>query len=683
MAQTIATMTFNPPQAAAAARESVAAEQPLHSEAPFVQLEFDAPGERADVARVARQRRGIPSARTLAVHAADPFGPELDWAYRCYKVHAPSPGGDRPSGAPPGGDSVFQEYLYLFNVLVALEWQPDEPYLQALEWAFRRASDLLFDATNGWMAFGQVVFGGPEFLDSADIQIMASNRLLPRSWVGGLHSDVRYPDDEKYMPIRLGRGLWSDRRRDAIAWEEPEGYRTIVHEWGHYALKLRDAYLETRQLALAGQALPGADGTLFRPALRTVVMPRVGIISESIMAAPEGASELLQQQRDDVAALYPRMRADTGPHVGPRQLPLPLPRFRRQEGLDGSPEALFFPARSAAPALYGRLPDATRLEHCWLYLLKGAGDGQLIAQGTLEARTADTPFRLLGAAPGDTVVLVAETRDRQPLVLSATLDAAGQLAELADATPAAIPTIDVLPGPADARGRMASVALRLSGAADPPAQAALFPLGAAAVPVAPAAGQPGWLSQFTAVKTLDGHVLLRWPGGKYLISPFSQGGGPQTHTPSPANPITAGSSDGGAMLFFKNDGPPNEAYGQVKVVTTLARGLAGAPGGGRERGYAFGIASNAALPAELSPTLVLYTDPLFLLDDEREAMTGALRICRWQAGAWVALPTYIPPGYPFVVIPLDGASAGALLDPTAADVRVEYYKACWIPAETP
>src|SRR6266511_2789644 len=37
----------------------------------------------------------------------------------------------------------------LFTVLVALEWQSPSPeYLQQLQWAFRRASDFLYDVTN-------------------------------------------------------------------------------------------------------------------------------------------------------------------------------------------------------------------------------------------------------------------------------------------------------------------------------------------------------------------------------------------------------------------------------------------------------------------------------------------------------------------------------------------------------
>ena len=77
---------------------------------------------------------------------------------------------------------------------------------------------------------------------------MASNRLLSRAWVGAMHPFPECPNDDKYIPIRAGRGLWNENRRGIIPWEEPEGYRTLIHEWGHYALTLTDEYLEKRQL---------------------------------------------------------------------------------------------------------------------------------------------------------------------------------------------------------------------------------------------------------------------------------------------------------------------------------------------------------------------------------------------------------------------------------------------------
>ena len=75
-----------------------------------------------------------------------------------------------------------------------------------------------------------------------------------------------------------------------------------------------------------------------------------------------------------------------------------------------------------------------------------------------------------------------------------------------------------------------------------------------------------------------------------LISSFSQGGGPSSSSPHPANPITAGSSDGKALLFFYDETravayaaepsayvshTPQVDYGGVKVVTATVHGLPG------------------------------------------------------------------------------------------------------------
>ncbi len=108
---------------------------------PVVQLDLaaDAPGAPAEAKKVKRQRDQIPQVESFVAREPNPFGAAIDWAFRCYDVSLPS--------ARDG--QVFQSSLYLFNVLVALEWHPDEEYMAQLESAFHRASDLLFDITDG------------------------------------------------------------------------------------------------------------------------------------------------------------------------------------------------------------------------------------------------------------------------------------------------------------------------------------------------------------------------------------------------------------------------------------------------------------------------------------------------------------------------------------------------------
>jgi hypothetical protein len=630
-----------------------------------------------EVKRVPSQLAGIPKNQPDAPEQPDPFGPTLDWAFRCYDVAAEGPGGE-----------VFQHSLYLFNVIVALEWQPDQEYLQMLQSAFTRASDLLFDITDGWMAFGQIVFGGPELMDCADIQIMASTRLLSRAWVNALHID------EKYMPIRVGRGLWNDNRRGVIAWEEPEGYRTLVHEWGHYALGLADEYLETRQLVFPEQVRrPSGDMSLVQAPLASVVIPSVGSFSESIMSNPEGTSELSDQWHKLIERFPSMTGKDTDRVVlaGPRWLPMALPRFRRQGLLvEQLPEqSIVLPRWNELHhdlAKFG-VTDDLQLDRCWVYVLRSDGSDEndferIIAQGTFEHRSADEPFALLGARDRDTIVLIAEQRGQTPSVLRAQIDG-DKLAGWSASMPGPFPTVDIIPEPAEKNARKAEISLRVGNAGADPDRVLVFPLGHARrlTPTRQENARNGhWSSRPQDIPTLDGHVLTRWGEGgeQLLISSFSQGGGPMTTSPNPANPISAGSADGGAMLFFNKGRDNDNTYAHVKVVATIAHGMAGTPEGWRERSYAYSIAGNAALPDELTPTLVMYHDPAGA-EEEGELANGDLRICRFAGDTWEALPTYLPPGYRFAVTPLNRAAGGALVAPAPGGPRVEYYRVCWVP----
>jgi hypothetical protein len=672
----------------------------IPSEDPPVELHLDPQGildavrANGGAARVAKQIRRLGELRPAA-QEPDPFGPALDWAYRSYQVVI-------PDGAPePDDDWPFRKYLYLFNVLVSLEWNPSKKQLQRLEWAFRRASDFLFDVTDGWMALGQVVFGGPELQAAADIQIMASNRLHPRAWVGGMHPNDTYERDEKFMPLRLGRGLWSDVRKSAMPWEEPEGYRIIVHEWGHYALKLIDEYLETRQVLFpANMRLPDAGAqALVAGSPISLVTLKVATTTDSIMATTEGTSELVTEQWPTLRTLYPRIpekRPDRKVRPGPDRLPLALPRFRRikRMKMQQGEAAQFFPRwDSSLNATFSRLglPDDIPLDRCWVYVLKGITEqrpypDRLIAQGTLDDRTAVAPFALLGAEIDDTVVLIGEQRDQSPVVLSAQITSEAPL-NWRNITPRVCPAIDIVPTQIDPNKPRAEVRVRLNNVdgqnAELPEQICIFPLGQ----MPDQLGTPlvnslesGWLSQPHDLPTLDGHVLLRWKDGTLLISSFSQGGdGPNSNSPFPANPLNAGSADGNALLFMYkergDDRPPND----IKVVTTIAHGMPHGPVTRRDRSYTFSIASNQPLPRGFNPTLLLYYD-VFGEQERPMAGEGDLRICRWAANqGWKVLPTYLPTGFRFAVTPLDRDAGGTLIDPTAQGPRVEYYKVCWVP----
>jgi hypothetical protein len=191
----------------------------------------------------------------------------------------------------------------------------------------------------------------------------------------------------------------------------------------------------------------------------------------------------------------------------------------------------------------------------------------------------------------------------------------------------------------------------------------------------------GWLSEAHDLPTLDGHVLLRWKGDRFMITSFSQGGdGPNSSGPWPANPINAGSADGNALLFMYKEHDDDRAPNDVKVVTAIVRGMPQGPAEWRDRGYTFSIASNQPLPRTFTPTLMLYYD-VFGEEDQPPDVQGNLLICRWTANGWTTLPTYLPRGFRFAVTPLDDVTGGSLIVAGADGPRVEYYKVCWVPRQ--
>jgi len=131
-----------------------------------------------------------------------------------------------------------QTPLIYFNLVVSIQWNATPEYVQDLADGLRQASHYLFDISDGQMAFGRVaIYDDAAQWGNADIQILARNDVVPYSYVGGIVS----PD--RSHVIRTGRH-WSGQIGVPGAWNAPNGYRTLIHEFGHYALHLYDSYFE-------------------------------------------------------------------------------------------------------------------------------------------------------------------------------------------------------------------------------------------------------------------------------------------------------------------------------------------------------------------------------------------------------------------------------------------------------
>ena len=126
--------------------------------------------------------------------------------------------------------------LITFNIVASIEWDADEEYLTTIADAFRKASDYLYDVTDGQMAFGQVsIYDNAQYWSDADFQISTKNTVRPYAFIGGITAD------DTAHSIRVGR-FWNGSSGDQGDWNQPYGYRTLIHEFGHYGLHLYDEY---------------------------------------------------------------------------------------------------------------------------------------------------------------------------------------------------------------------------------------------------------------------------------------------------------------------------------------------------------------------------------------------------------------------------------------------------------
>jgi subtilisin-like proprotein convertase family protein len=139
--------------------------------------------------------------------------------------------------------------LILFNLDVSLEWdaRQDTQFMTQLKYNLQRASDFLYDWTNGQAALGNMrIYHDREKWDEAHIQVYATNQLRPNAAQGGIVSDVitdPITSTITYDPGNIHIGAVWDRYGDSGGALGEDWPRALAHELGHYALFLDDDYL--------------------------------------------------------------------------------------------------------------------------------------------------------------------------------------------------------------------------------------------------------------------------------------------------------------------------------------------------------------------------------------------------------------------------------------------------------
>ncbi|MCB0047404.1 MAG: VCBS repeat-containing protein [Caldilineaceae bacterium] len=148
--------------------------------------------------------------------------------------------------------------LLVFNLTLATEWDAsqDALFMLGLEEGLNRASELLYDVTNGQALLGRVdVLPARALWKRADILLYATNEMRPSASLGGLTNTpisdtvkIAGSDATRIVPdayvrgqIRMGPG-WDPFGENTGDLGE-QWWRALAHELGHYLFFLPDNYI--------------------------------------------------------------------------------------------------------------------------------------------------------------------------------------------------------------------------------------------------------------------------------------------------------------------------------------------------------------------------------------------------------------------------------------------------------
>jgi hypothetical protein len=127
------------------------------------------------------------------------------------------------------------------NLIISMEWDASQSYMNDYVVSMRRASDFLWDVTDGYMYFKHVqIYDNKERWGDADIRVLegTANSQDDENWprAGG-----DYLQDTGF--IKMPEWFDHDNHNGGSGPKSSDYYRTIVHEWGHYGLLLKDEYI--------------------------------------------------------------------------------------------------------------------------------------------------------------------------------------------------------------------------------------------------------------------------------------------------------------------------------------------------------------------------------------------------------------------------------------------------------
>ncbi|MCS6914478.1 MAG: HYR domain-containing protein [Myxococcales bacterium] len=136
------------------------------------------------------------------------------------------------------------------NLVGSVFYNATPENLQNIAQGMRDASRYLFDLSDGQLFFERfTLYEAGQHLQDADMQFYVDE--WPNAHVGGLHQLGQH--------IRLPGPGFNGLGNPYLAWTWPNGFRTIIHEFGHYGIGAYDEYFRTDSMSMQVKSLCTKD----------------------------------------------------------------------------------------------------------------------------------------------------------------------------------------------------------------------------------------------------------------------------------------------------------------------------------------------------------------------------------------------------------------------------------------
>ena len=146
----------------------------------------------------------------------------------------------------PTQDIILSRSEFRYNLLASIEWDATTEYINSLRASIRNMANYLYDLTDGQIRLDTVlIYDKADFFTEADLQIYSNNYQWPQTHSYGIKNPYL---SSIMMPRKFYGDSIPNRNESAndtypIDINNPTNYRTMTHEFGHFALGFYDEYL--------------------------------------------------------------------------------------------------------------------------------------------------------------------------------------------------------------------------------------------------------------------------------------------------------------------------------------------------------------------------------------------------------------------------------------------------------